>query len=236
MSFQDFLDRAEQVRLRIDEESLEDESSKVGEGANTSAHFSGNGYIIKPVAYQPAGKSPHERADEVNSIDGFPWAEVVDRDVEGIFNYGLVRMPAATDHKTAFDTFHVPDLISLDIDSFRRLRNESVTYRDFKPENLGYFNIHNNPVAKPIDLFHGYEWEFEEELEDRKLADIMNLYITGTPNEEGMIDRYPVTTPEVESHIMNELDVQQHYITGDPYDDFQQITDDYSVEDLLREQ
>ncbi|PSH02049.1 MAG: hypothetical protein BRC26_02525 [Nanohaloarchaea archaeon QH_8_44_6] len=130
MSFQEFLDRAEEVRLSIDEQSLEDESSKVGEGANTSAHFSGNGYIIKPVAYQINGRNPHERVDEVNSVDGFPWAEVVERDVEGPFNYGLVRMPAAVDHRTAFDTLHVSDVISHDLDSFRRLRSESVTYQD----------------------------------------------------------------------------------------------------------
>jgi len=69
----------------------------------------------------------------------------------------------------------------------------------------------------------------------RRFSDIMDVYIRGTPNEDGLTDLYAVSVPEAEEHVMNYLGLETTNITGDPYKDLFQVMDESqdSLEDVL---
>jgi RNAse (barnase) inhibitor barstar len=118
---------------------------------------------------------------------------------------------------------------------FFDLREDGITYRDFKPDNIGYFWEEDDLRAKPIDVIDAHAWEEEDELLYRRFSDIMDVYIRGTPNEDGLTDLYAVSVPEAEEHVMNYLGLETTNITGDPYKDLFQVMDESqdSLEDVL---
>ena len=63
----------------------------------------------------------------------------------------------------------------------------------------------------------------------------MDVYVRGTPDEDGLTDVYPVSAPEAEEHILDYLGLESTEITGDPYKDFFQILDENqdSMEGIL---
>lgn len=251
MSFDGIVERAEERQLDEDTRVLEDENSKLGEGANTSAHVSSRGYVLKTVAYDKAqaaiegngAESPHDHIERVRDVDRFPQAELEEIEGEGPFDHAWVRMdPSHMSHQQAAETYHIADVINEDLDMFFDLREEGITYDDFKPDNIHYFcddelSDGNMDVAKPIDITDGSRkpWTEEEDLSYRRFADILDVYIQGTPNEDGLVDLYSISTPEAEEHVMNYLGLETTDITGDPYKDMFQAFDEApdSLDDVL---
>ncbi|MFT4868199.1 MAG: RNAse (barnase) inhibitor barstar [Candidatus Nanohaloarchaea archaeon] len=238
MSFREIVERAREQQLDEDNGALEDNESKIGEGANTSAHISSRGYVVKPVAYEPDSDSenPFEQAEVVEDIDRFPWVEVDERDVDGPFNYALVKMSRNDlTHSEAVESFHMSDVITEDLDMFFDLREDGFTYNDFKPDNIGYFWESGEPKARPIDVIDSHAWEQEEDLLYRRFSDILDVYIRGTPKEDGLVDLYPTSVPEAEEHVMEYLGMDTENITGDPYKDLFQAMEESQgeLEDVL---
>ena len=236
MSFDSVLERAERSQLEEDERILGVEEAKLGEGANTSAHLSPRGYVVKPVSYDWQSEDPFEQAETARGIDRFPWVEIAERDVDGPFNYALVKMsPSDLSHKEAVEVLGVEDVVSEDLDMFFDLRQQGVTYSDFKPENIGYFWEDESLLAKPIDLIDSYAWSEEQELPYREFSDILDVYIRGTPNEEGLVDLYPVSAEKAEEQVMDYLGIESQTVTGDPYKDFFQVFEESQeqLEDVL---
>jgi|GEM_PF-620388 len=226
MVWPELTNKAVEWQLKEDERALEDEDAKIGEGANTSAHVSSRGYVVKPVAYDWKSVSPFEQVEVVEKIDRFPWIEVDKRDSDGPFEYALVKIDRSDlSHEEAADTIHIDEIIEKDLDMFFDLRADGITYCDFKPDNIGYFWEDGDLLAKPIDVIDKYAWTEEENLLYRRFSDIMDVYIRGTPNEDGITDIYPVTVSEAEKHIMAYIGLEAD-ITGDPYIDLFQALDD----------
>lgn len=244
MSFDGIIERAGERQLDEDSAGLDNEDSKMGEGANTAAHLSPRGYVVKPVKYSKAqadnpcksAENPHDHVEQVKNIDRFAWAEIEDvESTDSSFDHAHVKMkPWYMSHEEAVDSYHISDLISEELDMFFELREEEegITYRDFKPDNIGYFqddNISDEgiPVAKAIDITDGGRkpWEEEEDLSFREFSDIIDVYIRGTPNEDGLTDLYSVSVPEAEKHVMEYLGTDTTNITGDPYKDIFQVLD-----------
>ena len=227
MYLDDLSARAKKNQLEEDERALNDDESKIGEGANNSAHVSPRGYVVKPVSFDWRSENPFEMAERVEGIDRFPWLEVDERDQEGPFEYATVKI-ARNDltHEEVAETCYVSDVISEDLDMFFDLRQEDITYRDLKPENIGYFWEEDSFTAKPIDVIDAHAWEEEEELMYRRFSDIMDVYIRGTPNESGLTNLYQVSVPEAEEHVFNYLGLETTHITGDPYYDLFQVLDE----------
>lgn len=227
VEFNNIVERAKENQLNEDNSALDDDESKIGEGANTSAHISPRGYVVKPIAYDLNSEDPFELAEEIQDVSRFPWVEMDERDVEGPFNYALVKISKSDlTHAEAVDSFHLSDVINEDLNMFFDLREDGFTYRDFKPNNIGYFWENENPVAKPIDVIDSHAWEKEEELLYRRFSDILDVYIRGTPDEDGLVDLYPVSVPEAEEHVMGYLGLNTEKITGDPYKDLFQGLED----------
>lgn len=236
MSFDEVVERAEEKQLEEDNRVLDDENSKLGEGANTSAHVSSRGYVVKPVTYDWQSENPFEQAERARSVSRFPWIEVDERDAEGPFQYAMVKISKSDlTHEEAVETCHISDIVTEDLDMFFDLREDDITYGDFKPENIGYFWEEDSLVAKPIDVIDRHAWQQEEELLYRRFSDIMDVYIRGTPNEDGLADIYSVSIPEAEKHVMDYLGLETTNITGDPYKDLFQVLEDSqdSLEDVL---
>jgi len=242
MTFEDILERAQQRQNEEDNGGLEDDSLKVGEGANTSAHLSPRGYAMKPVQYDQVqadnpmkeAEHPRDHIERVRNVDRFPWAELEELEADDHFDYARVKMePWYMSHEAAVDSFHVSDVIAGDLEMFFEMREEGITYEDFKPDNIGYFQDDNIatqgiPVAKAIDITDGARkpWVEQEELPYRRFSDIMDVYIRGTPDEDGLTDIHPVSVPEAEEHVLNYLGLETTNITGDPYKDLFQTLDE----------
>jgi len=238
MVLESLADKAEEMQHEEDSSALEDDSAKMGEGANTQVFRSTRGYIVKPVLYSEAqaqntckkAEHPANHLDRVEELERFPWAELDKQNNEGHLDRAWVRMePSHLTHEEAVAIYHIDDVIEGDLNMFFDLRQENITYGDFKPENIHYFSdprFSNNgmDIAKPIDLTDGSRkpWREEEDLSLRKFADIIDVYITGTPDEDGLIDKYPISTPKAEENILNYLNLEGRNITGNPYQDIYQ--------------
>lgn len=226
------IEEAKRRQKEEDEASL-DKDSKIGEGANNSAHVSSRGYVIKPVSYDLNSETPFEQAKKVQNIDRFPWIEIDQREVDGPFQYAMTKIERSDlTHEETVEMAHIDDVIEEDIEMFLELRESNITYGDLKPENIGYFLENNQMKAKPIDVIDQHAWEQEENLLYRRFSDILDVYIRGTPNEEGLTDKYSVSVPYAEKVIMDYLDLDAKTITGDPYKDFFQILNEDSQETL----
>ncbi len=242
MSFDDIIERAGQRQLDEDNGALEDEDSKIGEGANTAAHLSPRGYIMKSVNYSQAeadnpckaAEDPRVHVERVRDIDRFPWAEIEEIEADSPFDHARIKMdPWYISHRSAAGSYHISDIISEDLDMFFDMREEGITYEDFKPDNIGYFqdddiSDEGLPVAKAIDITDGARkpWEEEEDLPYRRFSQIMDVYIRGTPDEDGLTDLYSVSVPEAEEHVMDYFGLETTNITGDPYKDLFQVLDE----------
>jgi len=227
MAFEGVRDRAESMRFQRDLEAINDDGAKIGEGANNSAFYSSRGYVVKPVIYDWEANDPFEQAKTVNSVDRFPWVEVEELESNAPFNRAMIRMPACNlTHEQAADTYHVSDVIKSDLEMFIDLRGDNITYKDFKPDNIGYFWVGDELKSRPIDIFDGYAWEQEEELSSNKFASKIDTYLQGTPDEEGLTDRYPVSTVEAEKEVMDYLGLDKSHVDGDPYNDLRDAIED----------
>lgn len=242
MAFDDIVERAGQAKLEEEENSFGNEEMEMGEGENTTAHITSRGYIIKSVNYSKveadnpckAAENPHDHIERVKDIDRFPWAEIEDIDLEGTKDEARVVMnPWYLSHDEAAEFYHISDMIEEDLDMFFDLREHNITLDDMKPANIGYFQDHSIssegiPVAKAIDITDGNRkpWTEEEDLPYRRFSDIMDVYIRGTPDEDGLTDIYPLSVPEAEEHVINYLGLESNEITGDPYKDLFKILDE----------
>jgi hypothetical protein len=252
MAFDKIVEEAGKRQLDEDNSALDDQDLKMGEGGNTSAHLSPRGYVIKNVDYRKvradnpckSAESPHDHIDRVSDVDRFPWAEIEDLESKDKKDKARVRMdPWYLSHEDAMELYHVSDVISKDLDMFFEMREEGITYDDFKPGNIGYFqddkiSDEGVPVAKAIDITDGPRkpWSEEEDLSYRRFSDIMDVYIRGTPDEDGLTDLYSVSVPEAEEHVLNYLGIESNNITGDPYKDLFKILDENQeeVDDILQ--
>lgn len=220
MSFNSLVERADARQREEDIGALSDEETKLGEGANTSAHLSPRGYVVKPKAYDWKSEDPFEQAETVEDIGRFPWIEIEEREVDSPFNHAMVKMDKSDfEHNQAVEAFHVRDVIWRDLDMFAALRSEGITYADLKPDNIGYFEENGELVAKPIDVIDGYAWKQEGELDTQRFSDIVDVYLTGTPQDSGFTDEYNLTVPEAEQHVMSYLGCGTENITGEPHRD-----------------
>ncbi|MFB6116461.1 MAG: hypothetical protein ABEK10_03005 [Candidatus Nanosalina sp.] len=236
MNLEGIVERAEKMQQSEDNSVLDDEASLIGEGANTSAHVSTRGYVVKPVAYDLKSENPFKRAEIARKADRFPWLQVDEREAEGPFNYALVKMARSNlTHEEAVETAHIQDIINRDLDMFFDLRDDNITYRDFKPDNIGYFWEDESLIAKPIDVIDSNAWEQEEDLLYRRFSDIIDVYIRGTPDEDGLTDFHSISVPEVEEYVLDYLGLETTNITGDPYKDLFQTIDESqeSLDDIL---
>jgi hypothetical protein len=226
--------RAEKARFESDLGALNEEEAKIGEGVNNPVHFSPRGYVVKPVIYDWQSADPFEQKETVNDVERFPWVEVEELESDAAFNRAMVRMEASDlNHSQAADAFHISDVIQADIGMFAELREEGITYKDMKPDNIGYFwNNEGLLEPRPIDVFDGYAWEEQEQLSPRKLAGILDTYIQGTEDEPGVADLYPVSMVEVERQVMEHLDMDEEYLGGDPYHDIMEARRDEDYEFL----
>lgn len=239
MVFSFTLEEAERYQLEEDRRGLDSERAKIGEGGNTSAHLSSRGYVVKTIEFDEieaqnpcnAAESPFDQAERIENIDRFPWAELKKLDMDHPSDRALVRMNGSDmSHEEAVELQHISNVIWEDLDMFFELRDEGITYGDLKPENIGYFwtDDMNRFVAKPIDVFDGKRkpWSEEEDISYRKFSDILDVYIRGTPDEDGLVDLYTISTPEAERYVMDYLGLGTENITGDPYKDFFQTFDE----------
>ncbi|MFB6100607.1 MAG: hypothetical protein ABEK16_05025 [Candidatus Nanohalobium sp.] len=242
MVIKSILEKANQHQLKEDESALGSDKAKLGEGANTSVHFSPRGYVVKPVNYgKNTAQNPNEPVEDpenhlkrVDNLERFPWAELEKLETEDQFNHAWVRMSAwDLSHNEAMETYHISDVIQEDLDLFISLRDDNITYSDFKPDNIGYFweGSHESkmPVAKAIDITDGVgkPWKVEEYFSWRDFSDVLDVYIRGTPDEEGVIDRYPVQAQRAEEYVLDYLGLDAE-VTGDPYKDFFTVFDQHS--------
>jgi hypothetical protein len=146
----------------------------------------------------------------------------------------MIRMPACDlTHEQAVDTYHISDIIRSDLEMFIDLREDDITYKDFKPENIGYFWADSELESRPIDIFDGYAWEEERELSPRKFANKIDTYITGTPDEGGLTDLYSVSTIEAEREVMDYLGLDESHADGDPCHDLQDALEEEEGHDFL---
>jgi hypothetical protein len=228
---------------------LDSEDTKLGEGANTSAYFTPRGYVLKPVVYDEnaarnpnnSAESPESHVESVKGLERFPWVELEKVESEEVFDHAWVRMSAwDLSHSEAIEAYHFSDVISQDLDLFLDLREEGITYRDFKPGNIGYFWTNNQvegmPVAKAVDVTDGSRkpWDEEENLSRRDFSGILEVYIRGTADEQGLVDRYPLGVHQAEEYIFEYLGLESE-ATGDIYEDFFQAFGEFSsqVEDEI---
>ncbi|WEL23972.1 hypothetical protein [Candidatus Nanohalovita haloferacivicina] len=222
MSFNDLHQRALDRRFQTDKDALYDDESKIGEGATNSTHMSPRGYVVKSIPYDWESKDPFEQEEIVNSVDRFPWVEVDELKSDAPYNTVMVRMNAADlPQNEVQSTFSVPDIIRDDMELLFDLRqNHAITYRDFKPDNLEYFwSEERDFERKPVDIFGGDAWEIEDALDTRKFAGIIDTYLTGTPDEEGLTDIYPLSVIDAEREVMELLGLDETQSDGDPYHD-----------------
>lgn len=241
MALESIVENAQQNQFREDKAALENEVAKLGEGANTSAHFSSRGYVVKPLKYDENAACPEDHLERVENLERFPWAELEKLDFEDTFDHAWVRMsPWDLSHGEAVKSYDVTDVIEEDLCLFTSLREHNITYNDFKPANIGYFweDYHENStlVAKAVDITDGARkpWEEEETLPWVDLSDILDVYIRGTPDEDGLVDRYPVQTQQAEEYVFDYLELDSE-VTGDPYKDFFTAFDEHSsqIEDQV---
>ncbi|MBC5792697.1 MAG: hypothetical protein H8Z69_01530 [Nanohaloarchaea archaeon] len=242
MSMDPLLERSEENLLREDERLLQRDDTKVGEGANTSAHRNHYNQIIKSRPYDPesddAGMNPSEKENLLKQLDRAVWTDVGKREVDAPFEYMLVRMERGIEHAEAVDRYspNVDQLVAEDLDMFFDMREEGVTYRDFKPDNIGYFpgdgdcqGFWSDPdsynwetvVARPIDVMDE-GLKREENLSNTEMAKVLDIYIGDVPGEEGIVDLYTVSTEDAERAVLNYLGLDGE-VTGDPYMDMRRV-------------
>jgi hypothetical protein len=209
--------RAEKNQEKEDKRDSDD--YKLGEGANSTVYRSDRGYVVKEVPFDqieaenPAKSSedPEDHIEEVKKIERFPWAEIEKREGE-VIDHAKIRMsPQYISHSEAEETYSYSDLIQKDLNLFFDLREDGITYKDFKPDNIGYFSENSSEselLAKPIDITDGARkpWEEEENIAERDLKHILELYVKGTPSEDGITDKYSISTSEACQHISDYLE------------------------------
>jgi hypothetical protein len=220
------------------EDRRESDKHKLGEGANTTAHKSDRGYVVKEVKFNQAeadnplkpDEDPADHIERVKDIERFPWAELEKLDRKGSGDYARIRMDSHyLSHSETEELYTFQDLIREDLDLFFDLREENITYRDFKPDNIGYFPVEAESrdilCAKPIDITDGARkpWKEEDNISERELNRILELYVKGTPDEDGLVDKYAISAPEACQHISDYIEANTEYKI-----DLDMNTSDYS--------
>lgn len=214
MGIESILERAEAHLRKEDERDLSNDSTRIGQGVNTSVHLNQHGQILKSRPYQPgSSESPEKQAEKLQGLDRVPQLELKERDVEGPFEYVMVKMDRGLKHQEAVEVYGLglEEVVSRDLDMLLELKNgvgegEGIIYEDFKPGNIGYFPDGGGPilrfhwsdlpdrgdlpdwdsvVAKPIDVIDG-GWRHGE-LKSGELARLINVYIDGTPGKNDSV-------------------------------------------------
>lgn len=219
------------------ESILNDEERLLGEGANTSAYEANNESVIKPIAFED-NVDPFKRANKARDIERFPWVTIEERNVDGPFNYATVVMERSDlDHEAAVNRFGVEEVIKQDLDMFLELFDSGVLYKDFKPDNLGYFEAEDgeseNYFAQPIDLIEpnslSNPWEKVDEPDLNQIVKYIDIYVgshdlnsEALNSEDGVTDIYDINLREAQEIIMDyfNLNTDSFEINQDPYSDF----------------
>lgn len=222
MSLSPVVDRAEKRRSEEDSEAFERDNRKIGEGANKSVHRSTRDYTVQFVLHDESTPDPMEQAEFLEGVSQLPWYEVEETESDQHFDRSFVRMEEGDmSHEEAANRLGVKEVVERDIQAFSELLEQGVRYMDFKPDNLCYFEEEGFYDARPIDLFGKAAWDYaEESVNTQKVQRAFELYIEGTPFDDGIAEKYDLGTDQAENYVIQSLADEPEDIIEHPYKDF----------------